>query len=787
MKNRKFRLILSAGVSLAIVPTMIAASCGSKAATNENTNDETAGDSSNTNADGGNDNTNPSEPTTPETSGDKDSTPTPKPVDPVTPSEGSGEKENPTTPATGETGKETKPTNPEDNAVTELNKVKTQAKKDIDALAKLSVEVKNELKKQVESAATRENIQTLVDNAKAVDAVVMPLVQQITTSKEVKAKSDSVSGDVKTTFEAELTKAEGLLTKNNLLKAAATTKDELTKVTAALKTSTDKLNESISLIAKHSSVVAELETKLGDSDTSVKTLVDELKSNLLEKVQSYKTYSAENAAKAVEVKDLLDKADVLQTLVSESLALRTSYTRNYYNASNKAEFDKALDKALVLYPEYNFKNTELANAAKYTEANNSLYWAPARAKDDYKLLNYVKEQEGKVVVEETADNQVTSTLAALKSLEAKLNETKTALNGESRKDSQAYFKNPFNYTVSWSGFMPHIKIDNLPGYWVDLKNTDDKDKANGLYEKTAFKNTTKIDEKEQSLITPLKAWFDNKNNWKDLSSSLTKKLGSENFNNVKLGDPTFSFKYVVFDKGVYIFTQATFELTAQDNTTWSKEDGVKNTITIELSDLRNASHNNGTEPSDVGWNYFTKNLGSNDQKIAWDIMAKFVEYNGPAIPLDASMLNNSNLGTGLTDQKTIFNTQNVPADFNKSFKDWFLTYLDNSDQNKLKNVLTHYLKRYDARFNLSNGAVVAYPFDRNNVKNIGYNSKDELRNNFSLQQIQGDHEAVYLPIQVSSVKRWIATYFIRIPLTKFVKPVAKLEAAQSAPASEAAA
>ncbi|MFL1090190.1 hemagglutinin, partial [Mycoplasmopsis synoviae] len=44
-----------------------------------------------------------------------------------------------------------------------------------------------------------------------------------------------------------------------------------------------------------------------------------------------------------------------------------------------------------------------------------------------------------------------------------------------------------------------------------------------------------------------------------------------------------------------------------------------------------------------------------------------------------------------------------------------------------------------------------------------------------LQQMKDDTEAVYLPIGGTTDDKWLNTFLIRIPLTKFVKPISVLE------------
>ncbi|MFL1038960.1 hemagglutinin, partial [Mycoplasmopsis synoviae] len=49
---------------------------------------------------------------------------------------------------------------------------------------------------------------------------------------------------------------------------------------------------------------------------------------------------------------------------------------------------------------------------------------------------------------------------------------------------------------------------------------------------------------------------------------------------------------------------------------------------------------------------------------------------------------------------------------------------------------------------------------------------DDLnKNNVFLQQFQGDTEAVYFAVNGVTSQGWLNTFFIRIPLTKFVRPI----------------
>ncbi|MFL1005896.1 hemagglutinin, partial [Mycoplasmopsis synoviae] len=53
---------------------------------------------------------------------------------------------------------------------------------------------------------------------------------------------------------------------------------------------------------------------------------------------------------------------------------------------------------------------------------------------------------------------------------------------------------------------------------------------------------------------------------------------------------------------------------------------------------------------------------------------------------------------------------------------------------------------------------------------------DDLnKNNVFLQQIKGDKEAVYFAVSAIASNNWLNTVLVRIPLTKFVRPINVLE------------
>ncbi|WP_406613560.1 GA module-containing protein [Mycoplasma corogypsi] len=754
MKNRKFRLILSAGVSLAIVPTMIAASCGSKATTEENTNSETSGDTSNTNADGGNNNTNPSEPTTPETDGK---------------------------------GKETKPAEPVVDPVTELNNEKTKGKNSVAALENLSATVKTSFDGKIDSATTKDGINTIVEEATQLNAATLNLVNEVETAKQSKESTASLNGTEKTTYEAKLAEAEALLD-NKKLKSADTTKAKIDESITALKSAVTELKAYLSLTTLVAEVKTKLDEQTGENAVLVSTLKDSLLAHVNALVASNGTVS-KKTTKAENIKRILESAKELQTVALESLTLRNEYSKKYYNASNKAEFDQALDKVLVLYPEYNFALEALTSAPQGENASNSRYWAPVRTTAQLQLVNYVKEEGEKVV--KADDASFDTTAAVVSKLLNSLKSQKEALNGDSRNNSEAYFRNPYDYKLNWSNFLPHLQIENLPGLEIKLISTELTNLTKvGYYSEDQVISLEKVKTKKNELQTALDKWFANTENWKLLSDGLVKQLGAEKFNNVVLSSPKITFEYVMrkygnsdADRRFYAFPIVTLTVAAANNSTLSSNTVTGNTISLRLRDLRNPKNPNN--PLQFTWTYPDTNEAPNGNisdenlKAGWDVLNTFVEYNGPAIPVDASALVGQ-IGTtedsaNQTVNKTYAITNN---EFNKSFRDWYW-----NGNNKFQNVVRNYINRYDNRFNATNSTTgnrggIFTGYSNNNTRRTFWfithkNDYDKL----VLQQVKGDENAVYLALQGRTWDGWISTFLVRIPLTKFVKPVDTLAAA----------
>ncbi|WP_406613558.1 hypothetical protein ACJA23_02150 [Mycoplasma corogypsi] len=817
MKNRKFRLILSAGVSLAIIPTMIAASCGSKATTEENTNSETSGDTSNTNADGDKDKTNPSEPTTPETDGQKEPTTPEQPSEPTNPStDGEKDKTTPSEPTTPEKDGQKEPTTPEQpseptnpstdgekdkttpsepvvDTLAELNKVKETTKNDIDGLNNLSDSAKTELKNNINQATTREAVTAVLTNAKALNTDVLVLVEQVTEYKKVDASALANDNQAKVAYQEALKVAEDLLAENKL-KTASTTVAQLTDANTKLKTATDNLKSYTELTAS----VALLKTELGENSN---ILVDDLKTNLLAHVDdllSFNETTSVKAEKAAEIKKLLESLKQLKTLVFESQKVRNDYTKEYYNSSNKAEFDEALNKTFALYPAYNFKTVtpqELEAAITNSESFDPRVWGPVRAEDSLKLVNYVKETDGKVVKAEDASFK--STADVVSKLLANLQAAKNGLDGTTRTDSKAYFKNPHNYTLSWNRYLPSMAIEDLPNIQYILQNDEQSDlQQNGPVDKDVAKKIGGVNDVKTKLTDKLNAYFSQVSNYADLTEKLTKQLGSENFNNVKLDNPVISYKYLYFHKTqsneriIYLIPSVTFDVKPVDGISSLSES--QNTISLVLRNIRNKSVNDGIYPYEHNSVYFTASpaptteITAENEKIAREYINLFINYDGPSIPLDASGLTGIGVEEGLN--KTVNGTATITnTEFNSKFKNWFL-----DRNNKFQEMLRRYINKFDNRYKFDNdwyfkknGIFVAQP-DNEIVPafNLRYRRVDGLSEHFVLQELKGDTGAVYVPLQGRTNEGWVNVFLVRIPLTKFVKPVQTFGTVETAPVAQ---
>ncbi|WP_406614460.1 hypothetical protein ACJA23_01040 [Mycoplasma corogypsi] len=311
----------------------------------------------------------------------------------------------------------------------------------------------------------------------------------------------------------------------------------------------------------------------------------------------------------------------------------------------------------------------------------------------------------------------------------------------------------------------------------------------------------------------MKKWFSEKTNLEILVNKLTSLLGSENINNVELSSPKFTYKHVYFNKKqkndqpethtVYSTPVVTFNVSAKNgfrllNTT----DGNKDKLSINLSVLHKTGESDNEKPYLYTSVYFSTITG---KPVTEDVIKKsneylndIIEYNGPAIPLDASVLNNKLGKSGITvSDKTVNGTTNISEEeFNNKFRDWLIKEGQDSPINnkQFRSVLRNYIQTYDDRYDLNNtnksgqsGIFLAHPIlntpgEKNKPETAkpaeGYNLKLNqfagIRTEFKLQQIEGDTNAVYVPLQAKTSAGWLRIFLVRIPLTKFIAPISPM-------------
>ncbi|WP_406614458.1 hypothetical protein ACJA23_01035 [Mycoplasma corogypsi] len=825
MKTKKLKLVLLVGAGVAMLPTTIAASCNETVKTDTTTPETPSTD----------DKTTPVEPSKPETDGDKGSTPTPKPVEPVTPSgEGSGEKEKPTNPTTDETGKETKPVEPVDptpepekpqeggeaakpepekpvtpavDPATELKTAKADADKKIDALANLSTAVITTLKDEIKSAKDKEAVNLVVAKAEGLEAKTVLLVTSLAEANKLGKKVDTVFNSVKKSYNDALDAAKLLLNENKL-KLATTTVKELEQAATKLDAQVKKVSDVAAQIAGHAQLLEKINTELGNENT---TLGVGLKTELAKIPATLEQATEQNVNKGLKLYNLLQNLKSLQNDTVAALDLQTKYTRNYYNSTNKAEFDKALRNVLSVLSPYNFDKENVYSEVNVEGNNNPRLFANKRVAAEFKLENFIKLNEN---ILSTEGANLDSTANLVKSYYETLKAETAKLNGDTNNSSKAYYKNPRNVVLHWNNFLPRIAKD-FSELSTSLGESEATDLKNGAITKDEVSKLKNVVENDKKTTAKLQEWFSVKENLTELTNQLVIQLGSENINNVELSNPEFTYKHVYFKKTtkttepekttitytVYSTPVVTFNVSAKTGfELLNEKDGHKPKLSIDLSILNNSSDSN--KPYLYTSVYLTSITG---KPVTKDVIKKsneylndIIEYNGPAIPLDASSLVGK-IGGVVEDvtKKTVNGTTNIPVkEFNDKFSSWLLTENAPKQNVQLRSILRNYIYKYDDRYNLNNitrsgesGIFVAYPIlntperKKGNANteakpeegyNLKFNNFSEVKSQFYVQQIEGDTNAVYVPLQAKTSEGWLRIFLVRIPLTKFIAPISPI-------------
>ncbi|UBX98862.1 hemagglutinin [Mycoplasmopsis synoviae] len=290
------------------------------------------------------------------------------------------------------------------------------------------------------------------------------------------------------------------------------------------------------------------------------------------------------------------------------------------------------------------------------------------------------------------------------------------------------------------------------------------------------------EEIKEANKTKLQNWFKAPANWEKLSEQLTKKLGADKFKNVKLTyksitltdftvagatrwNPTVKFS-VEANEGYTLDTNSTREIDLVVRVLYkSAEANAANVFTHE-----------GASPSAAPGNTKTPN----DPKVIKNVNV-YLNYTGPSIVLDEALPT-----VGSQDNTSINGTSNVTGDFNNAFRgnpSSGLLFTDRYPNPLLQSVI-NYVNKFDPKYRAAfvtdskNGVTITKV---QNTRELRPGTLDDLNgNNVFLQQMKNDTEAVYLPVTAIASNGWLNTVLVRIPLTKFVRPVAPF--APAAPA-----
>ncbi|WP_052717802.1 hypothetical protein [Mycoplasmopsis synoviae] len=363
-----------------------------------------------------------------------------------------------------------------------------------------------------------------------------------------------------------------------------------------------------------------------------------------------------------------------------------------------------------------------------------------------------------------------STASYLKSLSDSLKDETDKLNGDTTANKTAYYKADTTRTLYWDGFMPKIVVQDYQADGYDVADGNGNNRA----------------EHEAANQKKLEAWFKaNQDKFTLVADQLTRKLGEEKFKNMTLSNPTISWDEVRFsnrgsNKG-YLTPKATFNLAAKDGYTLAEESAATVTLTIRVlykdSNLtRNVLSTQGA--------YYTATPSDNATTI--EKVNVYLNYTGPSIVLDEALPT-----VGARPNTSINGTSNVDGDFNTKFKNLLVNVVGGSfTQTSLLQAIINYVNKFDPKFRAQfvtekNGVALTSVQSGTQLKIRSLN--DFLYNNKGfLQQVNGDSSAVYFAVNGVTSQGWLNTFLIRIPLTKFVKPLSVFTAPVVTPPAEEA-
>ncbi|UBX97923.1 hemagglutinin [Mycoplasmopsis synoviae] len=280
----------------------------------------------------------------------------------------------------------------------------------------------------------------------------------------------------------------------------------------------------------------------------------------------------------------------------------------------------------------------------------------------------------------------------------------------------------------------------------------------------------------------LEQWFKvNQDKLSLVAEQLTKKLGEEKFKNMTLSNPEISWDEVKFSNKVsnkgYLTPKVTFNLTPKED--YKKASDSSEKVTLTIRNLYKEA-NSDTNVFATQGAYYTATPSDNATTIKK--VNVYLNYTGPNIVLDADLPR-----VGEQENTSLNGTSNVTDDFNNKFNKLLIRY---KAETSLFQTIINYVNKFDPKFKAAfvtsiNGVAIASVQNGTQLR-IG-NLNDLLWNNkVFLQQVNGDSSAVYFAVNGVTSEGWLNTFLIRIPLTKFVRPLTEFQAqSPAAPTEEA--
>ncbi|MFA7701801.1 hemagglutinin [Mycoplasmopsis synoviae] len=266
----------------------------------------------------------------------------------------------------------------------------------------------------------------------------------------------------------------------------------------------------------------------------------------------------------------------------------------------------------------------------------------------------------------------------------------------------------------------------------------------------------------------IREWFGNAANWEGLSDQLTKKLGAERFKNVKL-----TYKEVTFSTNVVKTPNVTFTVSAKEG--YTLVDSGENASATEISLVVRVLYNRGSESTiqmptqGVSSSAAPGNTTEPNNATVIKNVNVYLNYTGPNIELDAELPK-----VGTQENTSINGTSNVDGDFNTAFRgnpSSGLLFTNRYPNPLLKSVI-NYVNKFDPKYRAQfvtdskNGVTITKVESGTQLRPGTLDDLD--KDNVFLQQIQGDKEAVYFAVTAVASNRWLNTFLIRIPLTKYL-------------------